>query len=66
MATKAIYYTDDFEFAEKVSPYLKRIGVRTELAPVDDLIQIIIPMREQDKKYLAELINNIVKNVGED
>jgi hypothetical protein len=66
MATKAIFYTCNNELAEKVEPYLKRIGVGTEVSPVGDVIRIIIPMREQDKEYLVGLIKNIVKNVGED
>ena len=65
MATKAIFYTSNIELAEKVAPYLKRIGVKTEMSNTDGIIRIIIPMREQDKEYLVGLIKNIVKNVKE-
>lgn len=66
MATKAIYFTDNPEFAEKISPYLKRIGVKTEVASMNGVIHIIVPMRDQDKAYLVELIKNIVKNTKEE
>jgi hypothetical protein len=65
MATKAIFYTCNNELAENAAPHLKRIGVAVSISLLkDDYIQIIIPMREQDKEYLVGLIRNIVKNVG--
>lgn len=61
MAAKAIFYTRDVELAEKVQPYLKRIGVKVGLSPLEnDYIQIIIPMRDQDKEYLVGCIKRIV------
>jgi hypothetical protein len=69
MATKAIYYTSDTDYAGELAPYLKRIGVEVSISPefADGIIQIVTTNpsmeREQDRKYLVGLIENILKSV---